>query len=315
MRISQLEYFVKVAECGSITRAAQELFISQPTLTKAIAGLEREYDIELLERTPKGVRMTLRGQEFLEYAKEVIETRQILDDTFRKKKKLSLQRFCLASSQFTFLYDMLDQLFRENSMQVNASLIEVDRGSVLQNVAERRANLGIFTMTDLDRRSFESEIKKYSLYIEEIADSGASVAMAPSSPFYDRSYILSAEASSHLQVGLDVDDKMIRKTHVGEMEESYDPEQMIFCNTMSAALYFMRSDGALAYIPDWTKGLFEREKDIRIVPLMLEEGKPYPKVSHLAWVKREGENLTILEHRFVHLLKEAFSGEAGKTED
>ena len=57
MRLVQLEYFIKIAECGSITKAAQELYVSQPSLTKAIASLEAEYDIKLLERTSKGVRI------------------------------------------------------------------------------------------------------------------------------------------------------------------------------------------------------------------------------------------------------------------
>ena len=307
MSITQLEYFVKVAETGSITRAAQEPFISQPTLTKAIVNLEREYDIKLLERTPRGVRVTQRGQEFLEYAKEVIATRQMLDDTFRNKRKMPLQRFCMATSQYEFTYEILDRVFQENNMQVNASLIEVDRGSVVQYVAERRADLGVFTMTDLDRRSFEKELKKYALHAEEIADSSAWVAVAESSPLYGKKFITTSEASGHLQVGLDVDDKMIRKSWLGEMEESYDPEQMIFCNTLTATLYFMRKHGAIIYLPDWTISLFRKEADIHVVPLMLEDGKPYPKVSHLTWIKREGENLTMLEQRFVHLLKERFA--------
>lgn len=72
MRLGQLEYFIKVAECGSITRAAKEFYISQPSLTKAIANLEAEYDIQLLERVPKGVSLTPQGREFLDYARDVV---------------------------------------------------------------------------------------------------------------------------------------------------------------------------------------------------------------------------------------------------
>ena len=47
MQIQQLEYLMKVVECGSITRAAQQLFLSQPSLTKSISNLESEYHIKI----------------------------------------------------------------------------------------------------------------------------------------------------------------------------------------------------------------------------------------------------------------------------
>lgn len=53
IRVRQLEYIVVVAECGSITAAAQELFLSQPALTKAISNLEHDYKVRLFDRTPR----------------------------------------------------------------------------------------------------------------------------------------------------------------------------------------------------------------------------------------------------------------------
>ena len=76
MRLYQLEYFLKIVECGSITKAAQELYLSQPSLTKAIAGLESEYNIKLFSRTAKGISLTTDGLEFLEYARNIVENCQ-----------------------------------------------------------------------------------------------------------------------------------------------------------------------------------------------------------------------------------------------
>ena len=58
MRLNQLEYFLKVVECGSITKAAQELYLTQPSLTKAISSLEAEYNMKLFNRTSKGLSLT-----------------------------------------------------------------------------------------------------------------------------------------------------------------------------------------------------------------------------------------------------------------
>jgi DNA-binding transcriptional LysR family regulator len=74
LKTDQLRYFVTVAEEGQITRAAKKLFIAQPALSQAIAQLESELGLQLLERHAKGVRLTAAGEAFLEKARAVVET-------------------------------------------------------------------------------------------------------------------------------------------------------------------------------------------------------------------------------------------------
>src|SRR5512140_3175226 len=65
MNLRQLEYFAAVSEAGSITRAAERLFVSQPSLSQQISALEQELGGALLERLPRGVRLTAAGQRLL----------------------------------------------------------------------------------------------------------------------------------------------------------------------------------------------------------------------------------------------------------
>ena len=65
MRIEQLQYLVKIVECGSITQAAKQLYLSQPSLTKAIQQLEAEYGVQLLRRTSQGIELTAEGRKFV----------------------------------------------------------------------------------------------------------------------------------------------------------------------------------------------------------------------------------------------------------
>ncbi len=74
LKTDQLRYFVAVADEGQITRAAKKLYIAQPALSQAIAQLEGELGLQLLERHPKGVRLTDAGAAFLEKARAVVET-------------------------------------------------------------------------------------------------------------------------------------------------------------------------------------------------------------------------------------------------
>lgn len=72
MNLRQLEYFVAIAEAGSVTRAAERLFVSQPSLSQQIRALERELGGALLERLPQGVRLTAAGQSLLPEAQATI---------------------------------------------------------------------------------------------------------------------------------------------------------------------------------------------------------------------------------------------------
>ena len=76
MNLSQVRYFKKLAEVQHYTRAAKELFISQPTLSNSISQLERELGIPLFERENRAVRLTRYGEEFYAYASQAL---QLLD--------------------------------------------------------------------------------------------------------------------------------------------------------------------------------------------------------------------------------------------
>ena len=72
MTLQQLKYAVTVAECGTISAAAEKLFISQPSLTTAIRELESEMGVTIFSRTNRGVIVSREGEEFLGYARQIL---------------------------------------------------------------------------------------------------------------------------------------------------------------------------------------------------------------------------------------------------
>ena len=82
MTLQQLFYALTVSEQGSMNKASEKLFISQPTLTSAIKTLEEELQIQIFTRTSHGVIVTNEGQEFLTYAKQIYQQYELLKERY-----------------------------------------------------------------------------------------------------------------------------------------------------------------------------------------------------------------------------------------
>ena len=83
MTLLQLKYVTVIAEKGTISEAAKELYISQPSLTNAIRELEKEMKITIFLRTNKGIILSKEGEDFLGYARQVLEQAAILEDKYK----------------------------------------------------------------------------------------------------------------------------------------------------------------------------------------------------------------------------------------
>ncbi|WP_298705360.1 LysR family transcriptional regulator [uncultured Veillonella sp.] len=79
MELQNLKYFLTIASEGSFNKAATVLYMSQPSLSKAIANLEKELNVELFKRNRRGVELTESGKKLYEYAKIVIAQLELIE--------------------------------------------------------------------------------------------------------------------------------------------------------------------------------------------------------------------------------------------
>ncbi|MBP5222077.1 MAG: LysR family transcriptional regulator, partial [Lachnospiraceae bacterium] len=112
MTLKQLQYVVTVADVGNITEAAKRLFIAQPSLTASIHELEKEYGITIFIRSSKCVEVTPEGDEFLGYARQVLEQTNLIDERYTGKQK-GKQRFCVSAQHYSFAVEAFVELLKE----------------------------------------------------------------------------------------------------------------------------------------------------------------------------------------------------------
>ena len=112
MTLQQLKYVVATAEKGTVSEAAQSLFISQPSLTNAIRELEKEMNITIFIRTNKGITVSKEGEVFLGYARQVLEQASLLEEKYCGKQH-GKRQFCISTQHYSFAVNAFVDLIKE----------------------------------------------------------------------------------------------------------------------------------------------------------------------------------------------------------
>ncbi len=151
MTLNQLIYAIAVSKENSMNEAAKKLFISQPSLTGAMHALEDEIGFEIFIRSKTGVTMTTKGQEFIGYARSVIEQYDILDAKFVSGR--GVKRFFGVSMQhYTFAVNAFIEIAKEYGCdEYEFEVHETTTRTVIEDVKNQNSELGILYLNDFNR--------------------------------------------------------------------------------------------------------------------------------------------------------------------
>ena len=139
MTLAQLKYIIAVAECGTISKAAEKLYISQPSLTTSIKDLESEFGIEIFSRTNKGVILTSDGEEFLGYARQVISQTSLMEEHY-SGATAARHQFCVSTQHYSFSIEAFVKLLKEyGGVQYDFRIRETQTYEIIEDVAKLKS--------------------------------------------------------------------------------------------------------------------------------------------------------------------------------
>lgn len=168
MTLQQLKYAITVAQTGTITEAAEKLYISQPSLTNAIHELEKEMNIEIFTRTNKGIIVSKDGEDFLGYARQVLEQAEVLEDKYKGggggKKK-----FCISTQHYSFAVNAFVDLIKKYGQdEYDFSIRETQTYEIIEDVAKMNSELGIIFMDDFNDVVLNKILKSNDLEFHQL---------------------------------------------------------------------------------------------------------------------------------------------------
>ena len=155
MTLQQLKYALAVAKYGSVSLAARQMFISQPSLTESLSTLEREIQKTLFVRSPRGMQPTDEGRKFLGYAQQVVEQMRLLEDRYSGES--GKRYFSVSTQHYTFVASAFVELAKQyGGDDYEFSLLEERTGKIIENVKNFKSEIGVLYMS----RANETVLRK-----------------------------------------------------------------------------------------------------------------------------------------------------------
>ena len=189
MTLTQLKYVIAIADTHSMNEAARTLFIAQPSLSQAVKELEEEIGISLFNRSNRGVKITPEGEEFLGYARQVVEQYRLVEDRYIEKKN-SKKRFSVSMQHYTFAVKAFVEMVKQFGMdEYEFAVHETKTYEVIEDVKNFRSEIGILYLNDFNRAVLTKLFHESGLEFREILKCGIYVYMWKGHPLADKEEI------------------------------------------------------------------------------------------------------------------------------
>lgn len=197
MTLQQLKYAVTAADKGTMSEAANSLFIAQPSLTNSIKELEKELGITIFHRTNKGIIISNEGNEFLGYARQVLQQMNMLEEKYIDNGSHK-QIFSVSTQHYSFAVSAFVDLIRTfGNKNYDFTLRETETYEIIEDVSNFRSEVGILYLSDENESVISRIIEKNGLKFDELFTARPHVFISSHHPLACREVILPDELKGY----------------------------------------------------------------------------------------------------------------------
>ena len=163
MTLQQLRYAIAIADCKSMNKAAAELFITQPSLSNTIKDLENEIHIEIFVRTNRGITITPEGEEFLGYARQMLDHYRLIEERY-VENAFSKKKFSVSMQHYTFAVEAFIQMAKMFGMdEYEFAIHETKTSEVIENVRLNKSEIGIIYKNEFNDKFIDKILRNSEL--------------------------------------------------------------------------------------------------------------------------------------------------------
>lgn len=295
MTLTQLQYAVMIAETKSMNKAANELFVSQPALSEAVRELEAELQTVIFIRTNKGIVLTTEGEEFLSYARQMVELNDLVEERF-VNNQTAKKKFSVSMQHYSFAVEAFIRLAKQFSIgEYELAVHETKTYEVIANVKNHRSELGILYMNDFNEKAIRKILGENDLEFHSLYRCGISVYLGKNHPLAQQKKITLEELQEYPCLSFEQGDKN-SFYFAEEVLSTLEYKQIIKADDRATMLNLMT--GLNGYT--LCSGIICQELNggyYTSVPLDTED------TMTIGYIKRKNMPLSVLGKEYIELLK------------
>lgn len=301
MTFKQMEYALTIAKCASLSEAAKQLYVSQPSLSESIKKLEAELGYEIFAREHNGVTVTSEGQDFLVIAQNIID--QVGNIEKKSQEGDSKKLKCtFGTIHYYFMGEVLAKLVNELQEKdydgYDVSIIDLGTIDIIEAVANGSCEIGVISYTDHNRSYILKELRKRGLDCTEIHSTRLNAFFRKGHPVGDgRLTMHDLEPYPYVSVWQD------QKT------QYFFNEEGIFLPANTRKI-FVNDSGIIDKLLETTDAF---AVGCGIIPAGVSSETTYAvpisdaPISSTCWIRRGGQELSPVAKRFIEIMKEKLS--------
>ncbi|WP_231446755.1 LysR family transcriptional regulator [Brevibacterium zhoupengii] len=295
----QLHYFIEVAAEGSITAAADLLYVSQPTMSAAMKDLETRVGRALLFRSARGVTLTLDGAEFLGYARQVVEQAELLEQHYLGRPP-SRRLLGVSAQHYSFVVDAFVRMVKaSDAAEYEFSLRETRTWDIIEDVRTLRSELGILYRNDFNQKVVDKLLRDSGLVFHPLFLATPHIFISRKNPLAARNRVTLEDLADVPRLTFDQ----------GANNSFYFAEEIL--STLSSKQEIRVSDRATIFnlmigLDGYTisTGIISDDLDPEIVAIPLDVDERI----EIGWIDHSGIPLTKQARRYLEEVRAVISG-------
>lgn len=200
VNILHMKYAVEVAKAGSLGRAAETLLTAAPNVSRAIKDLESDIGITIFERTAKGMELTLEGEEFINYAKGILNQIEEVE-AYYKNGSTKKQKFSISVPRACYISEAFSQFSKTLSLE-SAEIFykETNSQRTIRNMLEHDYKLGIIRYAENYDKYFKAMLEEKDFCYETVTEFSYLLIMSAENPLAKKETVTFNDLTDYIEI-------------------------------------------------------------------------------------------------------------------